>query len=308
MYILRSETTGLYWDNDEQDWSDLEYATAFTDLNVPHNPWEASVERVELESLLAVGLSNLLDAAMRCSALPAKLGSGELAETAGYDSATTQYLIKLADVYKRHTSDVAIEAPIAKKKYKVLIELDDSPEDPSGPEGSGWSFHSFCTRHSNFKHPSAYFTKSKNPRRNISVKLQQGLAFQLSYHEHGVGLWYLAGGAPACQFDTVQWAGIAIWSQPIDNLGAKTPECRATDCDISLREYNDWCNGYCYTVIVEDEEGSTVDIASIIGTDGLVYTIRGLLPKDAGEDNVTFGDEFGLLDSSDRQALFAKES
>ena len=77
--------------------------------------------------------------------------------------------------------------------YDYDVEVPDSGYD-------GWKLISFGRKHTNFEHPDNYVktfdrgTREVTPA-NIGIrrKLDVGLAFWLSYYEHGQGAWSLIG-------------------------------------------------------------------------------------------------------------------
>ena len=73
---------------------------------------------------------------------------------------------------------------------KLVIKLwhDDMPCDPCE---YGWKVHSFSHRHANFTHPGDFDGDEE-----LARKLKIGLAFPLSYYEHGQCLWSLGGELP----------------------------------------------------------------------------------------------------------------
>jgi len=115
-------------------------------------------------------------------------------------------------------------------------------------EFSGWKVHSFNTRHVNFKHPHELSIQSDGSITNPGLrrKLDVGLAFILAYYEHGASLWYLPGEGPPgadCPWDSIQVAGVLIWKESPNNIGATTYEDRKADAVAFLDSYNKWCNG-----------------------------------------------------------------
>jgi len=150
--------------------------------------------------------------------------------------------------------------------YDFDVERPDSTYD-------GWKPISFCRRHSNFEHPANYCL---NKRENMGLrrKLQVGLAFQLSYYEHGLCTWSLRGEGPQCRWDSVDIAGLLIWTGRPTDMGAKTYEDRRIDARNLLEEYTDWCNGNCYWFSVEGAELPLHSCGGFIGTDQLTEAIN----------------------------------
>lgn len=157
---------------------------------------------------------------------------------------------------------------------KILtIGYDQDVEQPeSGYDG--WKPVSFCRRHSNFEHPDNYCL---NAPENIGLrrKLQVGLAFWLSYYEHSLCRWSLRGEGPKCRWDSVDVAGILVWTGKPSGIGAKTYEDRANDARRFLEVYTDWCNSSCYWFSLDDPEGGPLDsCGGFIGTDHLADAIN----------------------------------
>jgi hypothetical protein len=131
----------------------------------------------------------------------------------------------------------------------VRVSHDDSPESPCNEDG--WQAYSFSTRHANYKNPEDFEGDAE-----LEAKLKAGLAFPLSYFEHGQCMWSLAGSGPQCRWDTVQRAGLLIWEGAEDDIGAKTVEDREKDAEVFLERFTAWCNGEVFGFdIVNGEDG-----------------------------------------------------
>ena len=177
-------------------------------------------------------------------------------------------------------------------KYIVKIEHDQDCSSPMENDGN-WQFYSFCDRHNNFKHPDEFFGEDGKPNRQIARKLRNGLAFLLSYHEHGLCRWDVSGHGPSCQWDSVSKAGIAVWEEPPGDMGAKTYEDRKKDCQGSTEEYTEWCNGNCYGYIIQERKLRNGVIKrkrldsgwGFIGSDYVVEAACEALPEDATPEN-----------------------
>ena len=140
-----------------------------------------------------------------------------------------------------------------------------------------WTLHSFSRRHYNFKEPDELGFNNrdgevvvKNP--GLRRKMQVGLAFVLSYYEHGNSLWMLQNGSKPAgvefQWDGTRVAGLLVWGHKPGDMGAKSYEDRAKDAQGFLDEYNEWCNGNCYGYDIETEDGEHVDSCwGFIGSD-----------------------------------------
>lgn len=141
------------------------------------------------------------------------------------------------------------------KNIVVSIHRDGEMHDPSAAGGDDgcWTIWTFNPKLVSFKHPSELHEVD-----GLTKKLKEGLAFQLGCYEHGQTSWFIQGeGGPGadCQWDGTHFAGIAIWEEPEDHIGAKTYEARKKDCAAFLENYTDWDNGhgYGYSIsVVED--------------------------------------------------------
>lgn len=183
-------------------------------------------------------------------------------------------------------------------KYHVTVQHDPDTEDPSNNGDDGrWKIYSFCKRHVNFKDPEEFLIDqdTETVKAEIQAKLESGLAFFLSYYEHGLCMWSLAGTGPQCQWDSVSKAGIAIWEEPEENNGAKTYDDRAKDCKVELEEYTDWCNGNCYYYRITTKKGKEIGSSGSIIGDYIADAIREELPEDATKENTEIDDQIGCL-------------
>lgn len=171
-------------------------------------------------------------------------------------------------------------------KYTVSIQHDPDCESPV-EDCCNWRLYSFSSRHRSFKHPEHFFDDNRKPKLWLRNKLRVGLAFLLSYFEHGDCVWSLRGTGPQCPWDSVDMAGVAVWEHKPGDIGAKTVADRAKDCANFLETYTSWCNGECYYYSIDSEDGSVSDCCGgFIGED----VARGVLesmPKDATDENTT---------------------
>lgn len=143
----------------------------------------------------------------------------------------------------------------------VTVEPDDSPENPS--DWDGWKPFSFSSQHLNHTDPEKLGLSLNQGPDGIPIirnpglrrKLDVGLAFWLSYYEHGSCVWALLDQAPKCRFDGTRIAGLLVWGQPPKDMGAKTYEARAKDAAAFLDTYTKWCNGWVYGYSIDDPEG-----------------------------------------------------
>lgn len=154
---------------------------------------------------------------------------------------------------------------------KLILNLhhDSDLENPS--DNHGWKAHSFNRRHINVTEPgdlglshsldpSTGLPTVRNP--GLRKKLQTGLAFFLSYYEHGNSMWFLHGEQPAgveFRWDGVRVAGLLVWEGKPGDLGPKTYEDRRADASRFLETYTAWANGEGYGYVIKDENGDQVD-------------------------------------------------
>ena len=165
-------------------------------------------------------------------------------------------------------ADLCCNGP-KQRRLIIRIERDDDCPNPMTDCDGQWTLHSFSRRHYNFKDPDE-LGLGTNP--GLRRKMQVGLAFVLSYYEHGNSLWMLKDGrTPAgveFQWDGTRVAGLLIWDHKPGDMGAKSYEDRAKDAQGFLDEYNEWCNGNCYGYSIETEDGEHVDSCwGFIGSD-----------------------------------------
>lgn len=181
----------------------------------------------------------------------------------------------------------------------VNIEFDSDLENPADFD-CNWTPYSFCRRHVNFKDPEEFM---HNGTVNIGLrrKLKVGLAFWLSYYEHGQCAWMRANGpiTPGVEFqwDGVRQAGVLIWENKPNEIGGKTYEERARDADTFIKVYNCWCNGEGYYYCIEDEDGEHLDsCGGFFGCD-TDYMIRDYIaPQLIGKEYTVTGDGEHLKD------------
>lgn len=185
-------------------------------------------------------------------------------------------------------------------KYHLTVQHDPDTACPCEDGDGRWQIYSFSTRHNRFKNPEELIDEETGElKEEIKAKLESGLAFFLSYYEHGLCRWSLAGTGPQCQWDTVQRAGIAIWEEDESNLGPTEYVEREKDCKIALDEYTEWCNGNCYFYKITTKKGKVIDSCGGIIGDYIEQAIHDSLPEDATEDNTEIKDELGILSYRD---------
>lgn len=143
--------------------------------------------------------------------------------------------------------------------------------------------------------------------KTLKAKLEEGLAYFLSYSEHGECSWDI-NEAPkrsrGVNFDRRTVGGLLVWEHDADDMGAKTPEDRKKDAERFLETFNEWANGHCYGYRCEDEDGDDVEDASCWGfygndLDYMFENLRGSLPE--GAEIVRFeGDSADMADYHDK--------
>ena len=181
---------------------------------------------------------------------------------------------------------------------KITIGYDQDCESPS--EYDGWTPHSFSPRHINFKHPDDL--------PDLTEKLEKGLAFVLSYYEHGRCLWFRGGTStpPGVEFqwDGTRTAGVLIWDEDEVNLGGRTYEERAKDADAFLETYTAWANGDCYYYVIEDLDEVIDSCGGFIGdTD---YMLTQIAEQIEGQNFTVVGDLAPWLESELREKVEAQ--
>jgi len=134
---------------------------------------------------------------------------------------------------------------------RVHVGPDHDAENPCDLDG--WKAYSFSKRHHNFARPESLgFDEYGNVDGDIALKMDAGLAFPLSYFEHGSCMWSLKGAGPQCRWDSVDLAGILVWEQDEENIGATTFEDRRKDAASFLERYTAWCNGSVFSYSTDD--------------------------------------------------------
>jgi hypothetical protein len=139
----------------------------------------------------------------------------------------------------------------------------------------GWQLVSFGRKHNNYEDSTKYvktFDGGNVTPANVGLarKLKVGLAFFLSYYEHGLGCWSLIGEGNQDQWDTAYLAGILIWSGKPNDIGAKSLEGRAKDARDFLRSYNFWANGQTYWFRLSIESGEVIEsFGGLVGVEAL---------------------------------------
>lgn len=168
-----------------------------------------------------------------------------------------------------------VELPIDEQEgkgryFQVEIRADADCESPLEGDGN-WTLHGFGRRHTNYSDPEGLGLSLERDEDGAPVirnpglrrKMAVGLAFFLTYRDHGRGEWSLRGVGRFCPWDSVGHAGLLVWEHRPDAIGAKTYEDRAEDAMGCLATYNAWANGDCYGFAIQevDEGGDEVDDA-----------------------------------------------
>jgi hypothetical protein len=179
------------------------------------------------------------------------------------------------------TSSLNVES-FKHKGLSIDIDYDQDLENPCDMD-SQWKVYSFSTSHASFKEPSELGLQGRdasgkhhisNP--GLRQKLKVGLAFFLSYYEHGLCSWSVQGtrSYPDMQWDGVSTAGIMIWEHPPSHIGGKTYEERQKDAEGFMEMYTAWCNGHGYCYVVKRPCGACGQDDEILGSCGGYYGIE----------------------------------
>jgi hypothetical protein len=182
-------------------------------------------------------------------------------------------------------------------RYRIAIEADTDCESPAECECT-WHPYSFNRHHINHRSPDEFFDDNGRPRLWLRNKLRVGLAFVLSYHEHGLCLWFLQGTkyTPDAQWDTTGMAGVLVWEDPPDHIGGKTYDERKEDAESFLESYTDWCNGDCHGYVIEKsrtcalcahDDWEEIDSCWGFCGDYIAEAVKEAIPEDATEENTT---------------------
>lgn len=193
---------------------------------------------------------------------------------------------------------------MSEKRYKVKLAYD---QDAEMPESAGlFRLHSFSNRHISFTHPD-------------EIEGREG--FPLSYFEHGLCRWDLAGtmsNTPDFRWDGVEFAGF-LEVNPDGEMDDKdwwdglTIEEREKIAAGYLEGYTSWANGdvWGYTITKMgqcdrgfDHDEEIVDSCwGFIGSEWFLQEVKEVLPEDATEDNTEVIDPYGVTSYTD---LFEK--
>ena len=202
-------------------------------------------------------------------------------------------------------------------KLTIKIWHDDCPDDPSAEDG--WTLYSFSRRHGNYRDPESFQDDME-----FRAKLSNGLAFPLSYYEHGQCLWALVTELPVgtnCPWDSVGHAGFIVWEQDEENIGAKTVDDRKADARSMVDRFTQWSNGEVYGYTVEaakvcecckqdvelTEEEADMDLPSCSGyypgdIEGMVIDIKDRIGNDWADYEVSFVEQhpYGVADEVEK--------
>lgn len=179
--------------------------------------------------------------------------------------------------------------------HDIDVDVPDSGYD-------GWKLVSFGRKHANYEEPDKFVkafdrrTREVTPANlGLTRKLKVGLAFWLSYYEHGLGAWSLIGEGTQCPWDTAYLAGLLVWTGKPGDIGAKTLEGRAEDARDFLEHYNAWANGQTYWFRLTDENGEEIEsFGGLIGVEALSEVVGEELQ--AGDNVLVVGDGAWLRD------------
>lgn len=179
------------------------------------------------------------------------------------------------------------------------VELDDL----------GWKLHSFNTRHSNFVHPDDIGLNFKtlyvsDP--DLREKFDKGLAFFVSYYEHGNCLWFLASSATPAGVE-FRWDGrkIAGYIEFMDDENYIPDDIKESAVSF-LKIYTDYCNGNTYAYSIHDGDEVIDCCGGFIGEESLIFHLAETI---GDRDFQVVGDyEFFQGDIEDEIDLLKTES
>ena len=142
---------------------------------------------------------------------------------------------------------------------KIINDFDIDMEE------FGWELKSFNSRHKNFVHPDSLYGNH-----TLQEKLTKGLAFFVSYYEHGNCLWFLADSETPAGVE-FQWDGrkIAGYIEFMDDENYVPDNIKESAVSF-LKMYTDYCNGNTYAYIIMDGEEVIDSCGGFIGDEHLV--------------------------------------
>lgn len=130
--------------------------------------------------------------------------------------------------------------------------------DADCPLPEGVVLHSFNWRHTNHRDPESLGILGAYRGQVVCTpgllrRIKCNTALILSAYSHGGVVWSLKGEGYQCPWDTAQVAGLL-------EIPAKLvkPADRKAFARKVLANYNEWCNGNCYILNVEDEDGEMI--------------------------------------------------
>lgn len=185
----------------------------------------------------------------------------------------------------------------------LTLEINHDPDvEPPDSGYDGWRLVSFGKKHSNYEDPAKYVRSFDRRTREVTPaniglarKLNVGLAFWLSFYEHGQGRWDLKGEGPQCPWDSAPLAGILIWTGKPGDIGARTLEDRAEDTRDFLDSYNAWANGETYWFRLTENGEEIESFGGLIGAEALSEVIGEELK--AGDTVLVQGDAAWLKEN-----------
>lgn len=143
----------------------------------------------------------------------------------------------------------------------IHVQFVPDAENPS-ELGDNWKLHSFSSRHINYTPPEKLRLRltSRNTEPVVRCvglrrKLDVGLAFWVSYYQHGDCAWFLLGNNPPgteMVWDGVRFAGLLVWPHSPESLGVTTRTERAAAAADFLRHYTAWCNNALMEFSIRD--------------------------------------------------------
>lgn len=176
-------------------------------------------------------------------------------------------------------------------KRVVILDRDADIDHPSS-DAPGWALRSFSAKHCNYAHPETLGLSlsidplTKLPHvtdRELAGQLRTGLAYFLSYYEHGSSLWFRYATTPPAgvefTWDGVRVAGLLTWDGDEAAWLRTTLEQRAESADMFLRCYTSWANGDGLTYAIEDEDGTVLDACGGYYGCEEEYMLSGIVPQ-----------------------------
>lgn len=169
----------------------------------------------------------------------------------------------------------------------ITVHINYDHDTPSPCDDTvTWRLRSFNRRHTAFTDPkSLRLSASLDPETGeptvydpgLRRRLAVGLAFWLSYYEHGQSAWFLKGGPyPAgveFQWDGCRLAGLLVWEHGAKSMGARSYESRAEDAAGFLETYNQWANGETYWYRVAEDREDRDSCGGFIGAESVAAAV-----------------------------------